>query len=445
MDEIEKKIALLERRFSRERNARKEAEQLLEQKSLELYETNQLLHVENRRIRYLIHSLPVAMMLYNQQHVISANPAFHELFGVWPEGRAIASYGEELGLSLQAHPERRVQHEIHQQDRTITTLLQFVPLIDEQADMLEYETLMVAIDISDRIKMDEAQQYAAFQAGIAEMSASILHNIGNIVTGMHGSLMQLGRLPAQIERLEKGLQKAGASKVDEVGLVGDCAPLQAQVERDRQVFDASIKILSGLRGEEKMGQYLDKLELGVHHIGEIIQLQQKAARPETHITRFHYPSMIADTLSLIQDRIDKFGIEIEVNIDADIQLVELPRNPMIQMVMNFIKNSMEAIGQRVRSEFNYKGRIDIVASKSGEGRFIFTITDNGCGIEAARLESIFNFGETDKRHGSGYGLHSAANFVRSLQGRIEASSDGVNLGATMTVELPLVVESRHHE
>ncbi len=438
MEELEKKIALLERRLNRERTARKEAEQLLEQKSLELYEANQLLQAENRRITNLIQALPVAMMLYDNHQVLSVNPAFHELFGERPEGKSVGRYGEELRLPLKDHPDERIQHEIHRGELHHTVLVQFVPLVEAHSDELEHETLMVSIDISDRIKSDQAQQYAAFQAGIAEMSASILHNIGNIVTGMHGSLMHLGRLPPQIERLEMGLSKAMGQIETLLEEKSDQYP--AQMERDRQVLQAAIKILQGLRGEEKMLQYFDKLELGVHHIGEIIQLQQKAARPETHITRFSFGSMLDDTLSLIQDRIEKFGIEITMQLDPEIKQVALPRNPMIQMVMNFIKNSMEAVGERIRSEYSHKGEIVISTECIEEDRFVLRISDNGCGIEAERLESIFTFGETDKEYGSGYGLHSAANFVRSLQGRLYAESEGANRGATMIVELPLQLE-----
>ncbi len=436
MEELEKKVELLERRFKRERAARKEAEQLLEQKSLELYEVNQQLQAENLRFSKLIQALPVAMLLYDDEQVLSANSEFHKLFNQRPEGKSVEAYAAELELPLQTHPDERIQYEIQQQSEVSTVLVQFVPLIEEHSETAQHETLMVVIDISDRIKSDEAQQYAAFQAGIAEMSASILHNIGNIVTGMHGSLMHLGRIPAQIERLEKGLAKA--AELDFATLEPEA--YESQLQRDQQVMQAATKILVGLRGEEKMMQFLDKLELGVHHVGEIIQLQQKAARPDTHITRFSFSSMVEDTLSLIQDRIDKFGIEIVIELDPGIKQVELPRNPMIQMVMNFIKNSMEAIGQRIRYEMNHKGQIKLSTQRIDDLSFRLVISDNGCGISEERLQQVFLFGETDKAKGSGYGLHSASNFVKSLHGEIRAESEGENCGASMVVELPMSVE-----
>ena len=40
--------------------------------------------------------------------------------------------------------------------------------------------------------------------------------------------------------------------------------------------------------------------------------------------------------------------------------------------------------------------------------------------------------------GSGYGLHSAANFASSIGGSIDAESAGENQGATLRLILPLV-------
>lgn len=440
MEDPQQQIALLQRRLERERAARKEAEQLLEQKSLELYDLNQQLKAENLRIYKLVQAIPVAMMLYDHQQILSTNPVFHALFGEHPEGLSVDRYAEKLGLPLQDHPDDRIQYEIRGPEHSSTVLVQFVPLVDKHDPEMEHETLMVSIDISDRIKSDEAQQYAAFQSGIAEMSASILHNIGNIVTGMQGSLMQLGRVPERMERLEHGLINAvehSKSVLNE----GNESLLRGQIERDQQVAEAVTRILAELRGEEKMNQYLSKLELGVRHIGEIIQLQQKAARPETHVTRFNFSSMMEDTLSLIQDQTEKYGIEIVQDLSPDIHHVELPRNPMIQMVMNFIKNSMEAIGERIRTQQGHKGRIEIVVRPIDRGLFSMVIRDNGCGIEAERIEQIFGFGETNKEHGSGYGLHSAANFISSLKGSIDVESGGENRGAAMTIELPIRVGS----
>ncbi|MBT3197179.1 MAG: histidine kinase, partial [Gammaproteobacteria bacterium] len=51
-------------------------------------------------------------------------------------------------------------------------------------------------------------------------------------------------------------------------------------------------------------------------------------------------------------------------------------------------------------------------------------------------------GYTTKQRGSGYGLHSAAHFVRSLGGEIEAESQGRHQGLVMRVKLPIEMEQK---
>jgi len=50
---------------------------------------------------------------------------------------------------------------------------------------------------------------------------------------------------------------------------------------------------------------------------------------------------------------------------------------------------------------------------------------------------MFSHGFTTKSDGNGFGLHSSANIMKGLGGRIKAHSKGPGMGATFTVELPL--------
>jgi signal transduction histidine kinase len=64
------------------------------------------------------------------------------------------------------------------------------------------------------------------------------------------------------------------------------------------------------------------------------------------------------------------------------------------------------------------------------------VIDNGVGIPADQLVSIFAYGFTTKSAGHGFGLHNAANTARLLGGRLSVHSAGLGAGATFTLELP---------
>jgi signal transduction histidine kinase len=65
------------------------------------------------------------------------------------------------------------------------------------------------------------------------------------------------------------------------------------------------------------------------------------------------------------------------------------------------------------------------------------VGDNGVGIQPENMIKIFSHGFTTRKDGHGFGLHSGALAARELGGSLTAQSQGVGLGATFTLELPL--------
>ena len=116
-----------------------------------------------------------------------------------------------------------------------------------------------------------------------------------------------------------------------------------------------------------------------------------------------------------------------------------------QMLVNLLKNAMEAIDERAALPENDPGwqpAIRLIAYRPEEDGFlVIDIIDNGIGIEPSRFRSVFNAGYTTKKNGSGLGLHSAANFVIGSGGRIQPLSDGIGHGTTIRVRLRLAAPS----
>jgi signal transduction histidine kinase len=81
-------------------------------------------------------------------------------------------------------------------------------------------------------------------------------------------------------------------------------------------------------------------------------------------------------------------------------------------------------------------RIVLRISSTEEDVVRVEVSDTGVGIAAAALERIFQSGFTTKRGGQGLGLHSAANSMREMDGRLWAESDGPGRGARIVLELP---------
>lgn len=291
-------------------------------------------------------------------------------------------------------------------------------------------------DISERKRLEDQERYAAFQSGVAEMSVAILHNIGNAIMG-------IAHRADKVERSSAELDKIG----------GVFREMRALLQKKRGAGQSDQRILADLEGVlEEVGGRLKRLAVevfqgearvineGVRHISEIIELHQDAAHPKIHVTRFPLLKLLENAVAIQRDTLDKYGVRVTLEAAPDVGEVSLPRNQLLQLMINLIKNSREAIQQRGNGKSG-DGRIRIIARRSHSGLEIL-VHDNGCGVDPKNLESIFRYGYTTKERGAGFGLHSAANFIQSLGGTIQARSAGIDQGTDILLTIP---ESRSEE
>ena len=124
---------------------------------------------------------------------------------------------------------------------------------------------------------------------------------------------------------------------------------------------------------------------------------------------------------LVQDVIDLIGWELQ---EADIQLIFQPGSNMgeifvdriqiEQVLMNLIKNSIEAImGAGIEA-----GRVEITSQFSEENSVLITVADNGPGISAGIAEVLFEPFQTSKEGGMGMGLSLSRSIVEAHNGKL---------------------------
>ena len=96
------------------------------------------------------------------------------------------------------------------------------------------------------------------------------------------------------------------------------------------------------------------------------------------------------------------------------------------------------------------GRIDVSATRDG-AEAVVSVRDNGLGIPAEKLQSIFDmFNQIDgrpedSRGGLGVGLSLARGLIEQHGGKLEARSGGLGRGSEFLVRLPLPLRSPDYE
>ena len=114
--------------------------------------------------------------------------------------------------------------------------------------------------------------------------------------------------------------------------------------------------------------------------------------------------------------------------DPDIQL-QLDRHQMEQVLINLIKNAVEAVDENPT----------VIVSTKGDHpnhRFMISVSDNGCGISSDASDSIFLPFFTTKSGGSGIGLSLSRQIVSMHGGAI--AFDTTPSGTTFTITLPFI-------
>lgn len=127
--------------------------------------------------------------------------------------------------------------------------------------------------------------------------------------------------------------------------------------------------------------------------------------------------------ALFPDSCISFDLE-----DPDIQL-QLDINQMEQVMINLIKNAVEACGDSPQVVITTK-------ADHPNHQFIISVEDNGCGISKDAIDNIFVPFFTTKQNGSGIGLSLSRQIVNMHGGiiRVESSSEG----SIFSIILPLV-------
>lgn len=129
-------------------------------------------------------------------------------------------------------------------------------------------------------------------------------------------------------------------------------------------------------------------------------------------------------------------IELSVEVDENPLHVPLSTDTLQEIVINYVKNAVDAI--RMVREDGRTFKISI-RTYQRENFAILEVEDNGCGMSAEVKERIFEPFYTTKKspEGTGLGLYVIYNIVKQAGGHIEVESTP-GLGSKFITYIPLV-------
>jgi len=136
--------------------------------------------------------------------------------------------------------------------------------------------------------------------------------------------------------------------------------------------------------------------------------------------------VIRDVDLLMEGETKKRGVKLVEKLDPHLPAIEADPNQMKQVLLNLIKNALEALDS---------GGQVILTSGFEDNQVWFSVHDTGSGMSPEVLERIFNPFFTTKAKGTGLGLAVIHKIITDHHGTITVESDPEQ-GSTFRVRLP---------
>jgi C4-dicarboxylate-specific signal transduction histidine kinase len=177
----------------------------------------------------------------------------------------------------------------------------------------------------------------------------------------------------------------------------------------------------------------------VHHIKNVVSMQQSLSRGTDIKERCYVNKLVDDAIAIHTESFEKYQINIERQFEAMPEL-ELDKVKTLQILVNLVKNALESIVER-----NGEEKKITVKTYLSSGFLNIEVIDTGKGILPEDITKVFAYGFTTKKEGHGIGLHSCSLSAQEGGGSLKAYSDGDNKGATFVLCLPAQIYEAKRE
>lgn len=267
----------------------------------------------------------------------------------------------------------------------------------------------------------------AHKAGQADIAVSVLHNVGNLLNSLITSTEFLRDKLKRPELVK--LEKANLLLRDNMDNIEDFI---LNNPKGKSLLQYYLKIEEQLKQEnatlrEETARAIEKVDA----IKEVIVAQQ--AYPSTSLLSEKLPIMdiIEDALIIQEELLQKNNIVVE-KLYSETPPIAIQKTKLIHILINLINNAKDALQDNPFEE----RFITIELKRDGDSVFI-RFADNGSGVDPDNVSNIFNHSFTTKKDGHGFGLHSCANYMTEMGGKIWVESEGEGLGATFIARFPV--------
>jgi signal transduction histidine kinase len=264
-------------------------------------------------------------------------------------------------------------------------------------------------------------------AGMAEVAANVLHNVGNVLTSaiINAQTMSKAVSASRTARVKQ----ASAMLTERQGSLADFFTRDPRGVRLPQYLSSLAEEL--LREQASLQESLEAMHKHLEHIRTIIQLQQLYARNTLITEECDLSQLVEDALRLQLPVLKRHDITVTREMGS-LPKVQVDKHKVLQILINLLSNAKNAMASLPREQRHLRVRLEAADQMAR-----IQVVDNGVGIPLEVRERLFSQGFTTREGGHGLGLHSSSLAARMLGGSLTLESEGPGKGATATLSLPL--------
>lgn len=302
----------------------------------------------------------------------------------------------------------------------------------ERVDLKRSDELGTLARAFDRMleQLDEFRANSVLmsrQAGMAEVAAGVLHNVGNAMTNV-GVLA---------DTLGSKLANSKASSLTRVSTLlnehqSDLPAFFSEGSPGRQLPEYIAQLAEHLNGEmADVQRDLTGLREGLQHVKLIVASHQKLATSSNFSEVADLRDVVSRSRELIDASYARHGISLDVEASSPAP-ASCDVSKMSQVLVNLLTNAKEALA----SAHTPDPHVSVRVGDTGAGRVFIEISDNGPGIKPEHIDRLFSSGFSTKPEGHGIGLHYCWLAAREMNGTLNLVRNEQNRGATFRIELP---------
>jgi PAS domain S-box-containing protein len=277
-------------------------------------------------------------------------------------------------------------------------------------------------------KLAKARQQlieTAHGAGMSEIATAVLHDIGNVLNSVNVSCDVI--LQALSKPTTEMLIRTNALVMQHEDNLAD---FLANDPQGRNVPELLQRIANELFDERAdILTEATSLRNNVSRIKDVISTQQTYAKAEYFVEEFRLNDVVDDAINIQLTNAQYLQVDRDFGAAPT---VSTQRTKLVMILMNILANARDAMATNpINERF-----LDVKTGIQKDGNVFVSIADNGEGILEENLIKIFTHGFTTKADGHGFGLHTCANMMTEMNGRLIAESDGPGQGSTFTMVFP---------